>query len=161
MAPIITSIKNIFVQAGSTSGSQTNVIIAKAVTSPSPTVSSDTSHGCLIKAIWISLDACGTLGSGVANSFMAYLMKNPGDNLSPPAPESLGTSNEKKFAIKVWRAMVMANSDGNNPYHWEGWLKIPKRYQRMGTDDTWEFSIENTVAGTGLFSLMALYKWYR
>ena len=147
--------------AGSLSGTPSTVLIAKAVTSPATTVATDVSHGCLIKAIWLSFDVCGTLAPDVANNFTAYLMKNPGDNLTEPAPESLGTSNEKKFAIKTWRAMVMANDVGNNPYHWEGWIKIPKRYHRMGTDDTWQFVIELTASATGLFSLLGLYKWYR
>ncbi len=158
---VVTSIKNMGNFQGSTSATRNSNNIAKAVTAPSPTVSTDVSHGCLIKAIWLSLDYCGTLGSGVANSVFVYLIKNPGANLTAPDPKSAGTSNEKKFIIRFWSAMVMRNQDGNNPYHWEGWVKIPKRYHRMGTDDLWTIVAQNTTSGTGLQHVQFIYKWYR
>ncbi len=161
MAPIITSIKNVVDVAIGISATQTNVLVAKAVTSPSPTVATDTSHGCVIKAIWLSFDVCGLGGTGVLNNASMYLMKNPGDNLTEPLPFSQGTSNEKKFIIKSWHAMIMRNQDGNTPYHWEGWVKIPKRYHRMGTDDTWQFVIACSAAVTGHYSAQYLYKWMR
>ena len=130
----VNSIKNVFVAQYGISSSRVDQNLAKAVTSPSPTVASDVSHGSTIKAIWFVLDVCGLAGSGVLNVFDAYLMKNPGANLDPPNPISQGTSNEKKFIIKSWRQMIMRNQDGIFPYHWEGWIKIPKRYQRMGND---------------------------
>ncbi len=161
MAPIITSIKNQVPAAIGTTGTQTNIVVAKAVTSPSPTVNSDVSHGCIIKAIWLTINGCGLGGTGVLNNMNLYLMKNPGDNLSPPSPVAWGTSNEKKFIIHSWQFMIMRNQDGNVPFHWEGWIKIPKRYQRMGTDDVWNLVVVNTAALTGHFSMESIYKWYR
>ncbi len=161
MAPIITSIKNVHNAAFGISSTQTDNIFAKAVTSPSPTVRNDVSHGCLIKAFWVVLDCCGIAGTGVLNVFDAYLMKNPGANLTPPGPIAVGGSNEKRFVIKQWRQMIMRNQDGNLPYHWEGWVRIPKRFWRMGTDDTWVFSIACTTALTGHASVQAIYKWFR
>lgn len=161
MRPIITSIKNQVLFAGGSVGSVQNTILAKAVTSPSPTVNSDVSHGCIIKAIWLSVDGCGLAGTGVLNNMFFYLMKNPGNNLTPPSPTAWGTSNEKKFIIKAWSFMIMRNQDGNVPFHWEGWIKIPKRYHRMGTDDVWQIVFENSAAVTGHFKSEAIYKWYR
>ncbi len=159
--PIITSIKNVFLTAAGTTAASLVTIIAKAVTSPSPTVSSDVSHGCLIKAIYLTINGCGLGGTGVLNNMDVYLMKNPGANLTPPLGTSVGTSNEKKFVIRQWRFMIMRNQDGNLPFHWEGWIKIPRRYHRMGTDDTWIVQFNNTAAVTGHMSLGAIYKWYR
>ena len=161
MAPIITSIKNVFDAQAGISSSVLTTISAKAVTSPSPTVGNDVSHGCIIKAIWVVLDVCGIGGTGVLNVFDAYMMKNPGANLTPPNPLSQGTSNEKKYIFKSWRSMIMRNQDGNNPYHWEGWVRIPKRYQRMGTDDQITISVVCTSGLTGHFSSQSIYKWYR
>jgi len=87
-------------------------------------------------------------------------MKNPGANLTMPSPIGQGNSNEKKFVFKTWRYMAMRNQDGNPPYHWEGWVKIPKRYQRMGTDDLIEIGIITNAAGSGHASVQAIYKWY-
>ncbi len=159
--PIVTSIKNQVIVSTGTTGTIASFTVAKAVTAPSPTVSSDVSHGCIIKAIWLSINGCGLASAGTLNNMNFYLLKNPGANLSPPAPISVGTSNEKKFVIRQWMFMVMRNQDGNTPFHWEGWIKIPKRYHRMGTDDLWQINVANTASVTGHFSFEAIYKWYR
>ncbi len=139
----------------------TNVvkILAKAVTAPSNTVSTDCHRGGQIKAIWISLDFCGLAASGALQSIGVNLMKNPGANLTEPGVLAVGTSNEKKFVIKQWFAMTMRNQDGNPPYHWEGWVKIPKRYQRMGTDDTITLTY-GASAATGHGEHQVIYKEY-
>ncbi len=155
------SIKNVHNNQAGITAALLTLNLAKAVTAPDPTVTNDVSHGCIIKAIWLVLDCCGLGGTGVLNVFDAYLMKNPGANLTGPLPVSQGGSNEKKFIIKTWRQMIMRNQDGIYPYHWEGWIKIPKRYQRMGTDDRWDFGIACTAALTGHVSTQAIYKWYR
>ena len=159
--PVINSIKNQMNGAAGSTGTTQSFIIAKAVTSPSPTVANDVSHGCLIKAIYLTINGCGLGGTGVINDMGIYIMKNPGANLSPPAALSVGTSNEKKFVFRQWRFMIMRNQDGNNPFHWEGWIKIPKIYTRMGTDDTFLINFQNTSGVTGHFSFEAIYKWYR
>ncbi len=134
-----------------------NAILAKAVTAPSNTVDTDCHRGGHIKAIWISLDFCGLAGTGVQQNTTVYLFKNPGANLTPPGPFAVGTSNEKKFVTKMWSQMTMRNQDGNPPYHWEGWVKIPKIYQRMGTDDIWQIVV-GTSNATGHLFVNAIYK---
>ncbi len=134
-------------------------LVAKAVTAPSNTITTDCHRGGLIKAIWMSLDFCGLAATGVNQRIVVYLIKNPGDNLTEPGTFAVGSSNEKKFVIKMWSAMTMRNQDGNPPYHWEGWIKIPKRYHRMGTDDTWQLVFgANSATGHGFFQ--AIYKEY-
>ncbi len=161
MRPVINSIKNVANFSIGTTGTLANLPFAKAVTAPDPTVSSDVSHGCIIKAVYVVIDGCGLGGTGVQNNMDIYIMKNPGNNLTPPAPIAVGTSNEKKFVFRQWRFMIMRNQDGNVPFHWEGWLKVPKRYQRMGTDDLLQIIVQNTAALTGHFSCQFIYKWYR
>jgi len=157
---VVRSIKNIRNAQFGISGTAASSVIAKAVNTPLSTNDSDCAQGCVIKAIWLSMDVCGIGGTGVLNVADIYLIKNPGDNLTLPSPLSQGTSNEKKFIIKTWRAMIMRNQDGNVPYHWEGWIKIPKRYYRMGTDDTWRINFICTTGLTGHASFEAIYKWY-
>ncbi len=160
MRPVINSIKNVFLGVSSTGTTAVALNPAKAVNSPVSTVASDTSNGCIIKAFWLSLDFCGLAATGVLQTTDVYLMKNPGANLTAPSPLAQGTSNEKRFIIKSWRQMTMRNQDGNPPYHWEGWIKIPKRYQRMGTDDLWQLVFVTSTAA-GHLSCQFIYKWYR
>ncbi len=155
---VINSIKNQVTFSGGTTGTNQNIIVAKATNTPLSTVNSDVSNGCLIRAIHFSINGCGLGGTGVLNNMNFYLIKNPGNNLTPPNPTTWGTSNEKKFIIRDWMFMIMRNQDGNVPFHWEGWIKIPKVYQRMGTDDVWSIAVVNTAALTGHFSFDAIYK---
>ncbi len=157
---IIDSIKNSKNFAVGTTGTKQTVLIAKAVDTPVTTSDSDVKRGSIIKAIYCILDGCGLGGTGVLNDMNFYLFKNPGANLTAPNPISVGTSNEKKFIFRQWHFMIMRNQDGNLPFHWEGWLKIPKRYQRMGTDDRIDLIIQNTSGLTGHFSGQFIYKWY-
>ncbi len=161
MRPVINTIKNQVNFAGGSTGAALAKNLAKAVTSPSPTVQTDVSHGCIIKAIYLIINGCGLGGTGVLNDMGVYLFKNPGNNLTPPAPISVGTSNEKKFVFREWLFMIMRNQDENLPFHWEGWIKIPPRYRRMGTDDTLQIVFANTAALTGHFSFKCIYKWQR
>ncbi len=137
------------------------VEISKAVNTPVSTTQQEVSQGCVIKAIYCSIDGCGLGGTGVLNTMDLYIIKNPGNNLTVPAPIAVGTSNEKKFVFKQWRFMIMRNQDGNLPFHWEGWLKIPKRYQRQGTDDVMDIVFACTAGVTGHISGQFIYKWYR
>ncbi len=158
---IINSITNRVNFAIGSLGATQSVIIAKAVTSPAPTVNSDVSHGCIIQMIYVVINGCGLGGTGVINDMDLYIIKNPGNNLTNPAPISVGTSNEKKFVFKTWKFMIMRNQDGNVPFHWEGWVKVPKKYQRMGTDDVIYIVVANTASLTGHFSGLMIYKWKR
>ncbi len=153
--------KNSNAASGGLSGTQTVVNLVKAVNSPeSASAPEEVVHGATIKAIWLVIDVCGLGGTGVLNFFEGYVMKNPGANLTPPSPSSVGTSNEKKFVFKEYFGMIMRNQDGNAALHWEGWIPIPKRYQRFGTDDTLVCVLKCTTALTGHWGLKFIYKWF-
>jgi len=161
--PVINSIKN--VQSVVTPGviaTNTFVLIAKSVNTPASTVATDVSQGCQIRAIWceIWISASATVADGTSNFMDAYIWKNPGANLTAPIPSSVGTSNEKKFVFKQWKGLIGTRSQGTPFYFWKGWLKIPKIYQRMGTDDL----LQLVFRSEGTASLMCsqfIYKWYR
>ncbi len=159
--PRYTSIKNVVNFAVGTLGTLGTQIIAKAVNTPLSTVATDVSNGCSIQAIYVIINGCGLGGTGVQNNMFLYIIKNVGANLTLPLPTSTGTSNEKRFIIKEWEFMIMRNQDGNLPFHWEGWLPIPKKYQRMATDDIWNIAYANTSALTGHLSMKFIYKWKR
>ncbi len=158
---VINTIKHQVVIAVGTTGTNQTQLISKAVNSPLSTVSTDVPQGCIIKAIHCTINGCGLGGTGVQNNMNIYIMKNPGNNLTAPGASSVGTSNEKKFVFKQWQFMIMRNQDGNTPFHWEGWIPIPKRYWRQGTDDTLIVGIINTAAVTGHFSAQFIYKDWR
>ncbi len=151
--------KNIRYLESSTGTTKIDLTLANAVDNPTTAASADVKRGCTIKNVWISLDLCGLAATGVLQTTSVFLMKNPGANLTAPTPRSEGTSNEKKFIFKTWNYMTMRNQDGNPPYHWEGWVKIPRQYQRFGTADQLTMSVATTTAA-GHLSVLALYKWF-
>ncbi len=159
LRPIVSQ-KNYVVANIGLSGTLTDVLIAKAVDSPTLANASDVGRGSMINAVYAILDVCGLGGTGVLNVADFYIIKNPGDNLTEPGPISYGQSNEKKFIFKTWSFMIMRNQDGNMPFHWEGWIKLPKRFRRMGADDTLRLITSCTSGLTGHMSLRFLYKWY-
>ncbi len=150
--PIINSEKHQHDFSDTTGTSVATEIFAKAVTAPSNTVAIECHRGGHIKAVWVSLDFCGLAATGVLQNTLVYMMKNPGNNLTPPGTGAYGTSNEKKFIFKTWTAMTMRNQDGNPPYHWEGWVKVPKPYQRMGTDDVLSLTYGTTTVTGHIFA---------
>ncbi len=157
MRPTVNTEKHVIERSGSLTSTNQVITVAKAVTAPSNTVDSDCHRGGHIKAIWISIDLCGLGATGALVRATAYLFKNPGANLTPPGAFAVGTSNEKRFVVKQWAFMAMRNQDGNPPYHWEGWVKIPKLYHRMATDDIWEI-VWAVNTSTGHANLQAIYK---
>ncbi len=146
----------------SASGTSASVIIAKAVTSPSPTVATDVSHGCKIFRVWVEMwiSAGATVAEGVTTGVDAYIIKNPGNNLTNPAPGSVGTSNEKKFVFKTFKGLIASRKEGFPAYQWRGWVKIPKIYQRMATDDVLYF-VHKPTGVQDLACLSFVYKWFR
>ncbi len=161
MRPVINSIKNIVYTSGALT--TTNVEVPFVITKDQPvtSVNTEVQRGCKISRFWLSIDMCGTFTSAALLQGIFYIIKDPGANLTLPSASTEGSSNEKKFIIFSRQAMLMRNQDGNNPYHWEGWIKIPRNYQRFGTDDQLTLVVRLVQAsGTGHFSGQMIYKWY-
>ncbi len=143
----------------STGTTQVNHPISNAIDTPVIGTNNAVNRSCTIKAVWLSIDVCGLAATGVLQTTRFYIMQNVGANLTPPVPGTEGTSNEKRFIFKTWNAMTMRNQDGNTPYHWEGWVKIPKRFQRQAQDDQLTLVFRATTAA-GHLSFVAIYKWF-
>ncbi len=122
----------------------------------------DVERGSKTFRIWVEfwVSATQVTAIGVSTIIDAYLFKNPGNNLTPPNPGTTGTSNEKKFVIREWRGLVGTRLDGFPAYSFRGWIKIPKIYQRNGTDDRWQFVIISTGSDT-ITCAKFVYKWFK
>ncbi len=156
----VNSNKNIVYSESSIGTTRNDTVIADTVDSAALASVSQVERGSSIKSIYLSIDFCGLAATGVLQTCTIYLWKNPGANLTSPTPRTEGSSNEKKFIFRTFNYMTMRNQDGNPPYHWEGWIKVPKRYQRMGAADQFTITSACTTAA-GHLSFMALYKWYK
>ncbi len=160
---IINSIKNEHNSTGATAlNTNEQIILAEAFDAPTTGVTNAVQRGCIIKAISVESWIFGTGASGVNNTFDAYLIKNPGNNLTVPNPGTVGSSNEKKFVFKEWKGLLGRLQDGSPPYPLTPpggmWFRIPKRYQRMGTNDRIELVMRSTASHN--FCQKTIYKWY-
>ncbi len=156
----VDSNKNVVEILEAVTATRQDTVLAIAKDSAQNTVANEVERGSTIRSIWLSIDVCGLAGAGALQKTNLYLLKNPGANLTPPGPFSVGTSNEKKFVFKQWSFMTMRNQDGNPPVHWEGWIKIPRQYQRMGADDQIHISFAADTL-TGHFTGQCIYKWFK
>ncbi len=160
LGTIVTSVKN-EVNSVQAVVAATNLVLDIAIAQDAATtaVANDVQKGCLIKAIWIEFWYYGLSAGATNDIFDAYLMKNPGNNLTNPNPGTTGTSNEKKFVIREWKGLAGLKSLGGQPYNQRGrWFKLPKRMHRMGTDDRWVLVVRSPT--TGNFCSKFIYKWY-
>ncbi len=118
-------------------------------------------NGCIIKAVHIQFWYYGQTAGATNDIIDAYLIKNPGNNLTVPNPGTVGTSNEKKFVFREWKGLAGVKSLGGTPFtNGVGgrWYKIPKLYQRFGTDDRLQLVVRSPTIGD--FCHEAIYKWY-
>ncbi len=163
LGSVIDSNKNVVssftgVTAG-TKGSKTIVLTVDAAANANAT---EVTRGCKIFRIWVEFwaEASAEIAVGTTVGFDAYIIKNPGNNLTTPTPGTVGTSNEKKFVFKIWKGLMGTRTQGGSYYSWKGWIKVPRVYQRMGADDL----IQLVFLGTGsnvLFCSNFVYKWYK
>ena len=161
--PVIDSNKNVVsLTVGSVVASLNITDIADTQDSATLAVADDVERGCSIRAIWVEFwyRATATAVDTVSTTVDMYLMKNPGNNLTPPIAGTVGTSNEKKFVFKTWKGFTSAVSQGIVPYSWKGWIKIPKRYQRMGANDKW-ILVHTPQGVSGTLCVNFVYKWYK
>ncbi len=163
LGSIINSNKNVVSNfTAATAGTKTSIPIADAQDSATLAVVEDVERGCSIKAIWVEfwVSATAEAAVGVTHGIDMYLFKNPGQNLTSPIPGTVGSSNEKKFVFKIWKGLIGARTQGFQPYSWKGWIRIPKRYQRMGANDRWQIIFQSTGVNV-LVCNNFVYKWYK
>ncbi len=160
---VINSIKNVrsIVTAGVVA-TNTIVSVSKAVNTPLSTIQTEVSHGSKIFRIWVdfTISATAEVTIGTSNFADAYLFINPGANLTPPDPSSVGTSNEKKFVIRQWKGQIGARTQGYEPLRFRGWVKIPKIYHRQATDSLIQFVFRSEGVAS-LACTLFIYKWFK
>ncbi len=160
MRPVLNSIKNeVNTVDGITAATNNVASIVIATDVHDTAVVNSVTQGCIIKAVWIEFWYYGLSAASTNDIIDIYLMKNPGNNLTPPNPGTVGTSNEKKYVLHEWKGLGGNKSLGGYPYNQTGrWFKIPKIYQRFGTDDRLQLVARSPT--TGNLCMKFVYKWY-
>ncbi len=156
------SIKNIVdgTFLGVAGGVTTDFIIANAVNDYTGIVS-DVQIGCHIKAVWIEYSYQFT--QTAQGRMDMYLCKKPGvaSITAYPVPGSTGGDNARKFIFLERKGLgnVPSAAAGTDSVSrgFAGWVKIPKRYQRMGEND--QFIIRFGSSSNYSVCNKIIYKW--
>ncbi len=99
--------------------------------------------GSKVNGIYLKVEVASNevLDVGAIPNVYMIIFKNVGTNLTAPAANFVGGSDNKRFVIH--QEMIMLNNDrGGNPrVLFNGVIAIPKGYRRNGPDDQLSMSI--------------------
>ncbi len=126
-----------------TAGTQINITpLIDTVDAPVLANTNEVETGAKVNAIYLKVEIASneTDVSAVPNVYM-IVTKNPGNNITIPAANAVGSNDNKRFVIH--QEMVMLNNlQGGNPrIMFNGVIVIPKGYRRFGPDDALTLSL--------------------
>ncbi len=117
--------------------------------------------GSKVNGIYLHVEVNLTSGSALSNIYMA-VMKQPANAISPPAAESVGISNAKKYIIHQEMVMLGDATENMPRVLFNGVIKIPKGYIRNGpADKLIVLLVMGTTGMQGAFCLQCHYKEFR
>jgi len=98
--------------------------------------------GAIVNGIYLKVEVAANenIADAIPNVYM-YVAKNPGTNLTLPAPNAVGANDNKKFIIHQEMIMIENVKGGNPRVLFNGVIAIPKGYRRFGPDDALELKI--------------------
>jgi len=107
---------------------------------------------CTVNAIYLKVVVASNEAQDVGaipNVYM-YVAKNPGNNLSLPSANTVGTSDNKKFVIHQEMSMIDNKLGGQPTVLHNGVIVIPKGYRRFGPDDALVINFVSPALNTAL-----------
>ncbi len=117
---------------------QANFVIADTTDTPTVAVTNSVMTGCTINGIYLRVEVASNeaIDLGAIPNFYMYVWKNPGNNLTAPAANNVGSNDNKRFIIHQEMTMIENKGQGSNARTaFNGVVVIPKGYRRFGPDD--------------------------
>ncbi len=115
---------------------QINILLARGVDAPTLATTDQVQTGCTINGVFLTVEAVASETSTTATpNVYVMIFKNPGNNVTFPNGNAVGSSDAKRFVFH--QEMLMINPlDGGNPRNlFKGVIKLPPRFKRFGPDD--------------------------
>ncbi len=128
-------------------GAVNTVILVLAKDDPVLAQTNQVITGSIVNAIYLRVEVASNEAQDVGaipNIYM-FVWKNPGGNLTAPATNAVGTSDNKKYVIHQEMTMMENNLGGNPRTLFNGVIVIPKGYRRFGPNDTLELKVGSTA----------------
>jgi len=139
-------IKHVFdSQFATAAGTAVNVALITTVDAPVLGTPDEVETGSKVNGIYLKVEVNATSSGALANFYMV-VWKNPGGNLANIVPNTVGTNDNKRFAIHQEMVMLQkeptADSLGGNPRTvFNGVIVIPRGYRRFGPNDLLTISV--------------------
>ncbi len=119
-------------------GNVFNIVVA----TDTPTLgnTSGVETGAKINAFYIRFEAASNeaIDLGAIPNFYLFVAKNPGGNITLPAANAVGASDNKRFVVHQEMSMLENKGQGSNARTiFNGVVVIPKGYRRTGPNDVW------------------------
>ncbi len=152
------------IDANATLGKATVLPTNLVSTTDTPTLGATNSceTGSKVNGIYLKVEMASNevITGGVPNVYL-MVYKNPGGNLVMPAPNAVGSNDNKKYVFH--QEMIMFESkaiNGNPRVLFNGVIAIPKGYRRNGPNDIIGVDILCPLVNT-LICIQAHYKEFR
>ncbi len=118
--------------------------IATATDTPTLGATASVETGCKINGFYIRLEVASNeaIDLGAIPNVYFTLGKSPGGNITFPAPNAVGASDNKRFIVHQEMTMIENKGQGSNGRTlFNGVVVVPKGMRRMGPNDVWQISV--------------------
>jgi len=160
----INRIKHVVDNSATVAAAATNTfVIADAGDNPTQGNVASVETGCKINGFYIRFEAASNeaIDLGAIPNFYFMFSKNPGSNVTMPAPNAVGPDDNKRFVIHQEMTMIENKGQGSNARTvFNGVIVVPKGMRRMGPDDQWVVSTLCPALNTAV-CIQVHYKEFR
>ncbi len=119
-------------------------VIAQATDTPTLAATASVETGCKINGFYIRVEVASNeaIDLGAIPNVYLIIAKSPGGNITFPAPNAVGASDNKRFVIHQEMTMIENKGQGSNARTlFNGVIVIPKGMRRMGPTDEWQVNV--------------------
>ncbi len=128
-------------QFATAAGATQSVNVIFASDTPDLAADAEVETGSTVNAIYLRVEVVNTGVTGILANCYLTVGKNPGGNLTLPALNAVGVSDNKRFIIHQEMVMLNMTDNGNPRTLFNGVIVIPRGYRRMGPNDLLTVSI--------------------
>ena len=116
----------------------TNLIFA--TDTPTLAAREQVQTGATVNGIYLRVEINATTAAALPNAYM-MLFKNVGGNLTAPAANLVGSSDNKRYSIHQEMVMLQSVVNSNPRTLFNGVVVIPRGFRRFGPDDRLELHV--------------------
>ncbi len=166
LRPINTLKHTIDIQSTIPAGTELDSVLVKGVDAAVSSVAIDCDIGAHVTSIFLNVQVVNSTNAvGTVNNAYMYVFGNPGENIpltSFPSVNQVGTSDNRKLIFHQEMAMLSDANDSIPITLFRGVLKIPRKFGRLGVNDTILIRIGTPVGGAEIDAcVQCIYKEIR